>query len=104
MQTTKFMGKINTLETTYETFLRTRAEEICKTYLGWSHEIMTGQVKPNRIIQNIAKAKGLTGEGVKKILKRCGIYKSAEQPLIIKRTEPTQLSMFGAEQPISARV
>ena len=98
------MGKINTLETTYETFLRTRAEEICKTYLGWSHEIMTGQVKPNRIIQNIAKAKGLTGEGVKKILKRCGIYKSAEQPLIIKHTEPTQLSMFGAEQPISARV
>ncbi len=98
------MGKINTLETAYETFLRTRAEEICKTYLGWSHEILTGQVKPNRIIQNIAKAKGLTGEGVKKILKRRGIYKSAEQPLIIMCTEPTQLSMFAAEQPISTRV
>ncbi len=98
------MSKFNTLETTYETFLRTRAEEICKIYLGWSNEILTGQVKPNRIIQNIAKAKSLTGEGVKKILKRRGIYKSAEQPLIIKCTEPTQLSMLPAEQPISARV
>lgn len=98
------MSKINTLETTYETFLRTRAEEICKTYLKWSHEIMTGQVKPNRIIQNIAKAKGLTGEGVKKILKRRGIYKSAMQPIIVQHSEPKQLSMFGAEKSVSVRV
>ncbi len=91
------MSKINTLETTHEAFLRMRAEEICKSYLGWSHEITIGQVKPNRIIQNIAKSKGLTGEGVKKILKRRGIYKSAKQPLIVKRTAPTQLSIFGTE-------
>lgn len=98
------MAKISTLETPYETFLRTRAEEVCQLYLGWSHEIMTGQVKPNRVIQNIAQLKSMSGEGVKTILKRLGVYKSAKQPLIVQKTEPKQLSMFGAEQANLTRV
>lgn len=98
------MAKISTLETPYETFLRTRAEEVCQLYLGWSHEIMTGQVKPNRVIQNIAHAKSMSGEGVKSILKRHGVYKNAQEPLIIKRTEAKQLSVFGTEQSALARM
>lgn len=92
------MAKISILETPYEAFLRTRAEEICQLYLGWSNEIMTGKVKPNRVIQHIAHVKSMSGEGVKTILKRHGIYKSAKEPLIIKRTESQQLSVFGTEQ------
>lgn len=98
------MAKISTLETPYEAFLRTRAEEVCQLYLSWSHEIMTGKVKPNRVIQNIAQAKSMSGEGVKSILKRHGVYKNAQEPLIIKRTEPKQLSVFGTEQSALARM
>ena len=98
------MAKINTLETPHETLLRTRAEEVCQLYLSWSHEIMSGRVKPNRVIQNIAHSKGMSGEGVKRILIRCGIYKNAEQPIIVQRSEPKQLSMFGAEKSVSVRV
>ena len=76
------MAKINILETPYETFLRTRAEDVCKLYLGWSREILSGQIKPNRVIQNIAQSKGMSGEGVKTILKRFGVYKSALQPVM----------------------
>ena len=75
------MAKINTLETAYETFLRTRADEVCQLYLAWSREILSGEVKPNRVIQNIAQTKGMSGEGVKTILKRRRIYISAKQPI-----------------------
>ena len=89
------MARIFTLETPYERFLRTRADEVCQIYLGWSHEIMSGQVKPNRVIQNIATKLGMSGEGVKTILKRRGVYKSAKQPIVTHSVEPQQLSMFG---------
>lgn len=98
------MAKISILETPYEAFLRTRAEEVCQLYLGWSHEIMTGKVKPNRVIQNIAQAKSMSGEGVKSILKRFGVYKNAQEPMIIKRSESKQLSVFGPEQSALARM
>lgn len=77
------MGKINIYETSYEIFLRTRAEDICQLYLSWSNEILSGKVKPNRIIQNIAQRKSMSGEGVKTILKRRGVYLSAKQPVVI---------------------
>lgn len=98
------MAKISILETPYEAFLRTRAEEICQLYLGWSYEIMTGKVKPNRIIQNIAHVKSMSGEGVKTILKRHGIYKSAKEPLVTEQTDSKLLSDFGTEQPPLARM
>lgn len=92
------MAKNITLETSYERFLRTRAEEICQTYLGWAREIMSGEVTPNRVIQHLAEEKGISREGVRSILKRRGVYKSAKQPVMLQRTPPTQLSMnFGSE-------
>ena len=96
------MSKFNTLATPYEIFLRKRAEEVCKLYLGWSQEILSGQVKPNRVIQNIAQTKGLSGEGVKTILKRSGVYKSAMQPVIL-RQESKPLSLLCLDNPTSSR-
>ena len=84
------MNKKLPLETAYERFLRTRAEDICRTYLGWSHKIMSGQIKPNRIIQGIAKSKGMSGEGVKQILMRRGLYRSKEQPVVIQQVSVSQ--------------
>lgn len=77
------MIKKHCLETPFENFLRRRAEDICKMYLCWSNEILCGQVKPNRIIQRIASEKCMSGEGVRTILKREGIYKSAKQPVVL---------------------
>lgn len=96
------MAKINILETKYETFLRTRAEDVCHLYLAWSHEIMNGQVKPNRVIQTIAIKKGMSGEGVKTILKRHGLYKSASEPIVLPKVESTNLSSYRAEMPALA--
>lgn len=75
------MDKKNLIETNYEIFLRQRAEEICHSYLEYSQEIMSGKIKPNRVIQYVAQNKGMTGNGVKSILIRCGVYKSAQQPV-----------------------
>lgn len=96
------MAKINILETPYEIFLRTRAEDVCHLYLAWSHEIMSGQVKPNRVIQTIAMKKGMSGEGVKTILKRHGLYKSARQPVVMPMVESKNLSNYRAEMPVLA--
>lgn len=87
------MANISILETKYERFLRTRAEEICQSYLSWSHEIMSGEVKPNRVIQRLAVEKGMSGEGVKNILKRRGLYISSRQPVVVPHSEARQLSM-----------
>ena len=81
------MEKKNPIETKYEIFLRKRAEEICHSYLEWSQEIMSGQVKPNRVIQLLAQTKGMSGQGVKSILIRRGVYKSAQQPIILPSTQ-----------------
>ena len=94
------MSKFNTLATPYEIFLQKRAEEVCKLYLDWSQEILSGKVKPNRVIQNIAQTKGLSGEGVKTILKRSGVYKSAMQPVIL-RQESKPLSLLCLDNPAS---
>ena len=87
------MAKNDIFETQYERFLRERAEKIQQEYLGRSHEILSGQLSPNRVIQYLANHFGMTGEGVKSILKRKGVYKSAKQPIILPKCEPKQLSM-----------
>jgi len=81
------MEKKMIIETKYEIFLRKRAEEICLSYLKWSDEILSGKVKPNRVIQLLAQKKGMSGQGVKSILMRRGVYKSAQQPVIIQQAQ-----------------
>lgn len=88
------MGKINVFETEYEQAVRERAEKVQRVYLSHAHEILSGQIKPNRIIQKIANDEGMSGEGIKSILKRYGIYKSSSQPVIFSGTgTPKQMSL-----------
>lgn len=87
------MEKKYILETKYETFLRERAEEICQSYLGWSQEILSGRVKPNRIIQLLAHNNGMSGQGVKSILIRRGVYKNAQQPVITQQLSTSTIQI-----------
>ena len=87
------MKKNIAFETDYERFLRVRAENVQHEYLKYAHQITSGELAPNRVIQKLASTYNMTGEGIKSILKRCGVYKSAKQPVIKQKVEPTQLSM-----------
>ena len=66
------MSKINVLETAAEKEHREKIEGIVKDYIGWSREILVGQVTPNRVITHIASTYQMTREGVKGILRRRG--------------------------------
>ena len=79
------MTKINAFETDYERFLRERAENVEREYLNYATEILSKKVSPNRIIKYLADRYSMSGEGIKTILKRRGVYKSAEQPVVIKK-------------------
>lgn len=98
------MTKNILFETDYERFLRERAESIQSEYLRCSREILNGEITPNRVIQHLSKRFNLSGEGVKKILKRKGIYVSAKQPVIRPKIESKQLSVFATDQVSLARV
>jgi len=98
------MSKINVLETAAEKEHREKIEGIVKDYIGWSREILVGQVTPNRVITHIASTYQMTREGVKGILRRRGIYKSALQPVVINRPEVKQLSMSFGDGSSAARV
>lgn len=87
------MAKNYQFETDYERFLRERAENIQSEYLHFSHDILSGQLAPNRVIQHLAQRFNLSGEGIRKILKRKGIYVSAKQPVVVPHYEPKQLTM-----------
>lgn len=97
------MSKNEVFETSYERFLRERSEKIVQQYSAHSHEILAGELSPNRIIQHLAHEFKMSGEGVKQILKRKGIYVSARQPFIRPKVEPIQLSMFSVEKTPVAR-
>lgn len=75
------MQKINILETPAELARRRRTEEVCRQYLSWSGAIKNGQIRPNRIIQTLARTMNMSGEGIKRILRHNDIYRSASEPL-----------------------
>lgn len=87
------MTKINAFETDYERFLRERAENVEREYLNFATEILAKKVSPNRIIKYLADRFSMSGEGIKTILKRRGIYKSADQPVFIKKTTARQATI-----------
>lgn len=78
------MTKINAFETEYERFLRERAENVEREYLNYANEILGKKVTPNRVIQFLADRFSMSGEGIKTILKRRGVYKNAKQPVFLK--------------------
>lgn len=87
------MTKINAFETDYERFLRERAESVEREYLNYATEILVKKISPNRIIKHLADRFSMSGEGIKTILKRRGIYKSAEQPVCIKKKSVHQITL-----------
>ncbi len=87
------MPKNFQFETDYERFLRERAENIQKEYLNCAHDIVSGRLTPNRVIQHLAHRFNLSGEGIRKILKRKGVYVSAQKPVVNPQSEPKQLSV-----------
>ena len=91
-------------ETDRERFLRERSENVQKDYLSYSRDILTGHISPNRVIQYLARRYCMSGEGVKSILKRHGVYKSAKQPVILCKIESERLSMFPSELSVSSCV
>lgn len=87
------MTKINAFETEYERFLRERAENVEREYLNYATEILGHKVSPNRIIKYLADRFSMSAEGIKTILKRRGVYKSAEQPVFIKKITARQATL-----------
>lgn len=77
------MVKISELETKVERFRRERDEKIKREYLEYSELINSGQTSPNRIILHIGTRYNLSRQGVKNILQKIGVYKSAAEPVVI---------------------
>lgn len=88
------MGKINIYETEQERFRRERSEAIVKEYLAMSDDILRGVVTPNRVVNYLATRFSMSGYGIKTVLKRMGVYKSAKQPVIRK----------GLQNPVQATI
>lgn len=74
--------KINDFETAKERYHRERIESVQQEYLRYAAEILCRKVTPNRIINHIAAHFCMSGYGVKSILMRAGIYKSAKEPVV----------------------
>ena len=90
------MEKINVFETKSERFLREKVEKVCKEYLHYAQEITSGELAPNRVIRVLGEKFGMTGQGIKSILMRKGIYKSAHEPCIIPEQEPKSIPLAGS--------
>ena len=69
------MQKNSLYETDAERNRRLRNDAVRREYLERSNVILSGEYKPHRILSVISKKYGMTIMGVKKILKRDGIYK-----------------------------
>lgn len=90
------MEKINVFETNSERFLREKVEKVCKEYLHYAQEITSGELAPNRVIRVLGEKFGMTGQGIKNILIRKGIYKSAHEPCIIPEQESKSIPLVGS--------
>lgn len=85
------MDKKPLLETDYARYKRLRDERICNGYLKYSQEILNGEVSPNRVITVIAEENNLSRQTVYFVLKRLGIYKNGNHP-VVSRTAVCQSS------------
>ncbi len=73
-------------ETCSERARRERTEKIVQDYLSRAGDIENG-ISPNRVIMTIASQYGISGAGVKTILRREGIYISSQQPVVFPSTD-----------------
>ncbi len=76
------MVKISEFETEKERFRRERRESIVRDYLKCADQILRKEVAPGRVFKYLASQYQMTEYGIGSILKRYGVYKSADKPVI----------------------
>lgn len=76
------MGKINEYETEAERERRKEYNDIRREYLERSSVILSGEVKPHRVLSLLANKYGRSVMGIKFILKEAGIYRDAKHPVV----------------------
>lgn len=77
------MNNFASLDSKFERSRRKKEDSICSQYLQWSEELLSGQVKPNRIFRYLADNNKMTIMGIKSILKRRGVYQNALNPVLV---------------------
>ena len=100
------MKKSAIYETKKERERRQKQKFIVKEYLERFKSVMLGEATPNSIIQYLANQTGYSGEGVKKVLKREGVYKDKNNPLIVPETyqaKQVKMPLFPETPTASAR-
>lgn len=76
------MVNISKYETERERFRREKRENIVKDYLRYSDQILRKEVAPGRVFKYLASQYKMTEYGIGSILKRYGVYESAEKPVV----------------------
>ena len=93
------MVNISKFETERERFRRERRENIVKDYLRYADQILRKEVAPGRVFKYLASQYKMTEYGIGSILKRYGVYESAEKPVIPPKDNETGgiLSSFNSD-------
>ena len=76
------MVNISKFETEREKIRRERRENIVKDYLKYADQILRKEVAPGRVFKYLASQYKMTEYGIGSILKRYGIYESADKPVV----------------------
>ena len=88
------MEKINEYETEKERKRRDIHSRVRREYLERSTVILSGEVRPHRVIAKLADKYGYSIMGIKWILRQAGIYKDAKHPVILSGAgTPTQATL-----------
>ena len=81
------MVNIRKFETEKEKNNRERRENIVKDYLGYADQILQKEVAPGRVFKYLASQYNMTEYGIGSILKRYGVYKSADDPVVFENVD-----------------
>lgn len=87
------MVEINTTESIYRRKNRELHDKVVSAYLGYGQDILSKKYPPYTVADAIARAYDLTKYGVIKILKRRGIYESAENPVVFPKDRTVSLAL-----------
>ena len=97
------MVNIRKFETEKEKNNRERRENIVKDYLGYAEQILQKEVAPGRVFKYLAIQYNMTEYGIGSILKRYGVYKSADEPVVFDDAELGKLS-FTCSAPVGGNM
>lgn len=66
-----------------EKIRRESHDDIIKSYLSRASLIIDKKVTPNRVMAVVAREKKVSIEGVRRILKKYGVYESVKKPVAV---------------------